>query len=199
MNFLTGEPASMPREAPVMPPPARGPGSGAMDRVMAVVCVLALLGFAWWSLAVPMLALPFHKPDASAQRSDAATAPSKTGDGTNTDTAAPLDLAAFRTPLWVAPPSPPQPVAAPARVPPDPPAPPLKWQLLAIINAATGAHAVPQAMLYDPDTDAVIELSTGQEHSGRVIEKIDNGRVMIREGKHSYTLSLEHPVSGGAK
>jgi hypothetical protein len=59
------------------------------------------------------------------------------------------------------------------------------------------AHAgfSPRAMLYDPDTDAVLELAAGDRHAGRSVESITQGSITIRTGRHTHTLTLERPTT----
>ncbi len=81
----------------------------------------------------------------------------------------PLDIDAFRAPLWVAPPAPPEPEPEPEPERPPPP-PPLRVELIAIV-AESGVFS---AILYDPTADSVLVVKAGHELSGgRVVEAID--------------------------
>lgn len=167
-----------------------------MSLLRAAVCVLLVLASAWWAFARPLRSLPGDPPPlAAAGPADA--------DGAKPE-AEPFDLAAFRAPLWVAPPAPPPPAAPPAAPPkpaPEPPPPPLKWQLLAIVrHGAPGADAGSLvAMIYDADHDAVLTLAPGQTHAGRTIESIRDDRVVVRNGRHTHTLRLkDEPAASGA-
>jgi hypothetical protein len=93
-----------------------------------------------------------------------------------------LDLAAFRAPLWVAPPPPPPPAPTIAAAPP----PPLKLQLVAVLREPEGYRAV----LYDPDADKLIFASEGQALGTRTIETVTRSDVKIRTGQALQTLSL---------
>ncbi len=181
-------------------------GIAVADIMIAAGCVAVVLFAAWWALAVPSGTLPqamraSHEAIAGGEADDAG------GIGDGAAPAAPLDLAAFRAPLWVAPPAPPTPPAPTPATPtssaPKPPPPPLKWQLLAIIaehRNGDAAHAgfTPRAMLYDPETDAVLELAAGDRHAGRSIESITQGSITIRTGTHTHTLTLERPTANSA-
>jgi hypothetical protein len=173
--------------------------------MIAAGCVAVVLFAAWWALAVPSGTLPqamrtSHKAIAGGEADDAG------GIGDGAAPAAPLDLAAFRAPLWVAPPAPPSSPALPTTAsspPPPPPPPPLKWQLLAIIadpgeGDIAAAGFSPRAMLYDPETDAILELAAGDRHAGRSIESITQGSITIRTGAHTHTLTLERPTASSA-
>jgi hypothetical protein len=91
----------------------------------------------------------------------------------------PLDVTAFRAPLWVAPASPAQ-----ARAP-EPPS-PLRLQLIAIIREA-GAF---KAVLYDPDADTLTVVGAGDTIAGRTIERVGSAELTLRDGGRSRTLSL---------
>jgi hypothetical protein len=92
----------------------------------------------------------------------------------------PLDLAAFRAPLWVAPPAPPAPVAA------APPPPPLKLQLIAILSE-NGQY---KAALYDPDSDRLTVVGAGNTIGGRRIERVGKSDVVVMDGALARTLAL---------
>jgi hypothetical protein len=98
----------------------------------------------------------------------------------------PLDLAAFRAPLWVAQPPPP---ALPA---PTPPPPPLRLQLVAIVQE----HGAYKAALYDPDQDKLFIVGAGESVSGRTIEQVGSGAVTIRDGGLLRTVSLKSEGNG---
>lgn len=94
--------------------------------------------------------------------------------------AIPLDLDAFRAPLWVAPPAPPPPVAA------VPPPPPLKLQLVAILSE-NGEY---RAALYDPDADLLKVVGRGDSVAGRRIERVGQSDVVVLDGSLERTLAL---------
>jgi hypothetical protein len=50
-------------------------------------------------------------------------------------------------------------------------------------------------MLYDPETDAILELAAGDRHAGRRVESITQGSITIRTGAHTHTLTLERPTT----
>jgi hypothetical protein len=100
-------------------------------------------------------------------------------------TLAALDLAAFRTPIWVAEPTPPPP-AAPAQPPPPPP--PLKIQLLAIIREGDTAY---RAAVYDPDTDQILVVAAGEKLGLRTVEQVDKSSLTLRDETGKRTLALK--------
>jgi hypothetical protein len=104
----------------------------------------------------------------------------------------PLNLAAFRAPLWVAPPPP----AAPPVAPPPPP--PMKLQLIAIVSdQAAGGQPGRAALVYDPDQDKLLTLHEGDSIQGRTIERISDADMCIRDGSGPRTLALRPDRSGG--
>lgn len=100
----------------------------------------------------------------------------------------PLDLAVFRTPLWIVPPPPPKPVEAT----PPPPPPPLKLQLIGI----SMTEGTPSAMLFDPDAGRIVTVTQGQVLAEKTIERIDSHEVVIRDRAGVRRLSLR--VEGAA-
>src|SRR5262245_14146091 len=90
--------------------------------LLRVVAVVAIAGAAWWALK------PLPEPDLSVP-SIALVGP----EPPRVDQIAALDVSAFSTPLWVAPPAAPPPPA------PPPPVPPLKLQLIAIVSEPSAA------------------------------------------------------------
>ena len=102
----------------------------------------------------------------------------------------PLDLAAFRTPIWVVPPPPPAPPA------PPPPPPPLKLQLIAITTE--GEQHVPAALVYDPDQDKLLAIHAGDTIGGRKVEKITLDKVHIRDSAGERVLALRGESTGGS-
>ena len=160
---------------------------------LALGCAMLAAAAAWWAWAVPERQLPiaegneapFSRVSASAEAARAAS----------------HDLAAFQAPLWVAPPAPPAPPPPAPKPEPEPPPPVLKWQLLAIVSGPTEASesGTLRAMIFDPETDSVIELAAGQRHGARTIETIEQGSVTVREGRHAVRLMLDDSGRGGAK
>ena len=80
-----------------------------------------------------------------------------------------LDLAAFDAPIWVAPPPDP-----PAAAPPEP----LRLQLLAVFRDGEELRAA----LYDPDSDRLCIVASGDTVGGRVIERVLADAVALRDG-----------------
>lgn len=98
--------------------------------------------------------------------------------------AEPLDLAAFSAPIWyVAPPPPaPEPAPAPRRLGP------FDLELVAIVDAGGRTEAV----FYDPQRDALVQVAVGQAlGEGRVVDAIDGDGVTIREDAGTRTVALE--------
>lgn len=140
--------------------------------------VMALAGCAVWAfwplgsaeVAAPERAAPPVAPSAGAP--------------------APLDLAAFNAPLWVAPPPPPPPVVA-SVPPPPPPVPPLRWQLLAIVREGESWRAI----VYDPDADRVLSLGEGERSGARQVARVTPAGLEVRDAGGVRTLALR---DGGA-
>jgi hypothetical protein len=92
-----------------------------------------------------------------------------------------LQASAFRAPLWVAQAPPPPPPPAPQ------PPPPLKLQLIAIVHE-NGEY---RAALYDPDSDELKVVSTGDKLGSRTVTSVIKDSVTISEGKLIRTLALD--------
>jgi len=98
-----------------------------------------------------------------------------------------VDPAAFSVRLWDAPPPP---VIAPAPAPQalraSPPPPTLKLQLVGIVTDAadvlSGGEAVARAALYDPDSDHLHLLRTGDRIAGFVVSEMTAQSVTLRRG-----------------
>ena len=97
----------------------------------------------------------------------------------------PLDIAPFDAPVWLAPPAPP-PVEVAAK--PTPPPPPLRLELLGIVRENDAYKAV----VYDPDTDKVTVLASGDTLAGRTVGNITAVTVAIRDGAGIRTLTLKN-------
>ncbi|MGH7132966.1 MAG: hypothetical protein ACREJO_13580 [Phycisphaerales bacterium] len=99
-----------------------------------------------------------------------------------------VDLAAFNAPIWN-PTPPPKPV---------PPPPPLRLQLIAI-----SAEVVPngpsrfRAAVYDPDTDTLHQVVTGDQLVGRRVTRVAANELEISEGQGTRRLLLDTAASGG--
>lgn len=129
--------------------------------------VLACAAWAFWPLPRPKFTTPDLTPATTESPAERVLPP--------------LDLAAFRAPLWVAPPPPP--VAAA----PPPPPPPLKLQLIAIVREAE----VYKAALYDPDQDKLFIVGKGETIAGRTIEEVRAGDLTLKDNGISRTLALK--------
>ncbi len=154
---------------------------------LAIVGAAAITALAWWALGP--LPTQSGSSDANsisfADRSSGSASESSDTSSSSSSPSSPiaLDLAAFRVPLWIAPPAPPPP---PTPAPSKPSPPPLKWQLLAIEHDDRGDSA----LLYDPDGDALLRVRPGQSLGERAIEKVTANGVEIREAGASRTLAL---------
>ena len=150
-------------------------------RLLTILGTAALASLAWWAFKplamVAGASLSESSPSLTGPSSGSAASPL----GPSSSLA--LDLAAFRAPLWVAPPAPPPP---PTPAPIKPPPPPLKWQLLAIEHNERGDSA----LLYDPDADNLLRVRPGESLGDRAIEKITTAGVEIREAGALRTLAL---------
>src|SRR5690606_11369227 len=102
----------------------------------------------------------------------------------------PLDVAAFRVPLWVIEPPP----SEPAPAPPPPPPPPLRLQLLAIVRQGETL----KASVYDPDSDTLVLVGPGDAIGGCTVEEVAATSVVLRRGEVRHTLALEQ-ARGGAQ
>ncbi|MBX3410407.1 MAG: hypothetical protein KF859_11045 [Phycisphaeraceae bacterium] len=151
-------------------------GKRALPLHIASACAALLCGaWAFWPLGSPRVDAPVFAELATAPAEPAHVA---------------LDLAAFNTPLWVAPPPPPVKVAeSPPPPPPPPPAPPLKWQLLAIVREGE----IYKALVYDPDSDKVLTLAEGDHSGPRRIARVTPTTIDVRDGAGTRTLALREP------
>lgn len=144
-----------------------------MNPVRPLAVVIVALGIAAWALAP--LSSQIHQSRVE-ELAKPATPPK---------TQLAFDINAFRAPLWIAPPPPP-PAAPVIAAKPEPPPPPLKLQILAIVRDGE----TDRALLYDPDTDKPIWVSSGQSIGTRTVEHVTAEGVEIREGKLLRTLAL---------
>lgn len=92
-----------------------------------------------------------------------------------------LNGAAFRVPLWVADPAP-----TPDPAPPTP-LPPLKLQLLAILRDG----GVYKAVVYDPDSDRIQVLATGDSLGSRKVHSVNRADFTVVDESGQRTLSLK--------
>lgn len=128
--------------------------------------VAGAAGFAFWPVRPEVFTAPVIEREAPMKRE-----------------ATPLNLAAFRAPIWVAEAPPPAPVAAAA---PAPPPPPLKIQLLAIVKEG----AVYKAAVYDPDTDRIVVVAEGEKVGARLVERVEESRLTLRDQVGARVLAL---------
>ena len=99
----------------------------------------------------------------------------------------PLDVKAFSTPVWTIAAAPPSPAPPPS---PPPPPPPLKLQLIGIIKE----EAIYKAVLYDPDTNKLWVVASGQNAAGHKIDRVAPDAITIKDGPLVRMLALK---SGG--
>ncbi|MBX3405071.1 MAG: hypothetical protein KF699_16810 [Phycisphaeraceae bacterium] len=184
-------PACTPHHAKVPAPLTVRPPRRSTDVLLFLACASSIVACAWWALGTS-----HHSSTANEPGEPADSVPAARDKSTRTDSPIALDLAAFRTPIWVAPPLPPasaEPPPQPKPEPPPPPPPPLKWQLLAIVRSAS--NALPHAMIYDPESDSVLELAAGDAHSSATISAVHADRVIIQRGRHTHTLLLDPRIA----
>ena len=149
-------------------------GHQTIGRILALVCIAVCGVWAFMPLGPAQIDVPQVRVSAAGARPPAPAA---------------LDLAAFNTPLWVAP-APPPPAVVDA--PPLPP-PPLKWQLLAILREDTGYRA----LVYDPDTGRLLVLREGDVSGPQRVDRITATAMDVRGGDRVRTLALRDAVPGG--
>ncbi len=176
------------------------PGLGSirwLDAMAIVLSICVLCGVGWWALRTDA---GIHAGVSEAVV-HVAREPVVGAQGVSR-LASGLDLCAFDAPVWVIPPAPPRvapvviaerPVAVPPPVPV--PLPPLKLQLIAIIvqtdRIAAAKPATYQAIVYDPESDALLTLDPGQMMaSGRGVGRIDAKGVEFHDGGVVRMLAL---------
>lgn len=97
---------------------------------------------------------------------------------------APLDLAAFSSPIWYAPPA----EAVVEQAKPELPPPPFDLQLIAIVDVAGRLGAI----FYDPALDALVQVEPGQAiGQGRVVSAVEAASVLIDDHGRSRTIALD--------
>lgn len=106
-----------------------------------------------------------------------------------------LDVAAFDVPVWLAPPPPPVVELAAKPAAPSPPPPPLKLELLGIIREGNAYRAV----VYDPDTDKVAVVGSGDSLAGRKVDRVSVDALAIRDASGIRTLTLKGPPGNGGE
>ncbi len=92
---------------------------------------------------------------------------------------APLDLAAFSAPLWLAPPAPPESPTVAAL-------PPLRLQLIAVVRTDDGLRAV----LFDPDANRLYSLAEGESLRDGSVETVTETGMTFHDPSGTRTLSL---------
>ncbi len=141
-------------------------GRGFALRIAGAVGVLGSAAWSFWPLPNTRVALPDAPP--AAQAPVRAAAPR-------------LNLAAFRTPLWVAPPPPPQAAA------PPPPPPPLRLRLVAILSEQAGYRAA----VYDPDADRLLIIGAGDSIAGRAVLSVRASDLTLGDASGQRQLTLQ--------
>jgi hypothetical protein len=146
-------------------------------KYVAAGCGVAMVGALAWAL-VPTYPAVIEAPSLEAANAAADLPPP-----------APLDVKAFETPVWTIA-AVPQPPAPP---PPPPPAPPpFKLQLIGIIKEAE----VYKAVIYDPDTNKLFVVASGEAAAGHTVERVIADSITIKDGALVRTLALK--TGGGA-
>jgi hypothetical protein len=156
---------------------ANGKSGAGISRAGFASCLVAVIAAGVWAFW-PLGAVRIEEPTIAAGPVEA---PARA--------ALALDTAAFRAPLWVAPPAPPAPPVAAA------PPPPLKVQLLAVVHE----DGVYKAVLYDPDSDKLLVLKEGETLGsvGRSVQSVSATAVQIRDQSGVRTLALREDQKGG--
>lgn len=144
--------------------------------------VLASLAWALASLApVPDLEVELRRPARGESGEDALP---------------PVDRAAFAARLWnpQPPPSTPEATSEPKQAAADPP----RLQLIGIVHDTTdGGERTLRAALYDPDTDTLHIVASGEQIGGVLIASVDPASVRLEIGGRPATLALrDEPGSG---
>lgn len=136
---------------------------------------------AWWSLAE-------HEP-ASIQPEDRGISPESVTTKSAQPTLATVDPTSFDVALWNPPmPPPPPPPAAPAPRQVAQRIPPLNVQLLAIVRRPVDGTLA--AVLYDPKSDTLYTLGTGEMLFGHTIAHITGDVVSFRADSTETRFSL---------
>lgn len=161
----------------------------ALARAAAALSVLAA---GWWAMR------PLEQPDLSLPAVPDAPGTDLSPVGEPAMLAA-LDDSAFHVPLWFSPPPPP-PSSAPSVESQPAPLPPFKLQLLAIVRepGAAGANDRFKALLYDPDTDKILEAAAGQSIGERTVVGITEREITLSDRAGTRTLSLRPAAADAA-
>jgi hypothetical protein len=159
------------------------PAWRARQRSAIAVAATALAIALAWALR-PLPALPAI--DAGLD----APAPSDGGDGT----AQPLDRAAFAAAIWNPPAAPELPAVTVERTVP---APPPRLQLIGIVQDTGDNGAVLlRAALYDPDTDKLHLVASGERVGAVTVASIERGVVSLESAGRTSRLALREPPRG---
>lgn len=109
-------------------------------------------------------------------------------DGRGDETVEPLDRAAFAAAIWNPPAAPERPAA---RVERTPPAPPPRLQLIGIVHDTDeDGTALLRAALYDPDTDKLHLVASGERVGAVTVASIESGVVSLESAGRTNRLAL---------
>jgi hypothetical protein len=164
--------------APVPEPLARVQRVQRRIRLAAAVTITMVMVWAFWPITPSSVVEPSPAGKGQSQPEAPAIA-----------SVPPLNAAAFDAPLWVIAATPPaQATATPP--PPPPPPPPLRLQLLGITRDESQPTPVYRAAVYDPDSDRIIVVNSGDTVGGRVVQSIASDRIAFALGAQVKTLLL---------
>jgi len=133
-------------------------------------------------------------PDVAVTDPELAAPPSREEEGETGS----FDRAAFAARIW----NPPPPPAASVEVsaPPEKPPPPPRLQLIGIVHDTGGAGApVLRAALYDPATDRLHLVASGETIGPVTVSRIDKDGVSLDSGGRASRLALRDDPPGGAR
>ena len=150
----------------------------AISRPMWLSCIgcVAIVGtWAFW---------PLGDSNSTVPNTTLATDPAKSSSPPS-QAPQPLQLAAFQTPLWVAP------IPPPAPPTPPPPPPPLKLQLIAITSGPSEHPEARGALIFDPDQSKLLTVSVGDRIGSRTVLRITDAMVELDDAQGSRQLALK--------
>jgi len=152
---------------------------------------LAIAGVAFpISLAWALRSLP-ARPGIDAELH---AAPSRDG---GVETIEPLDRAAFAAAIWNPPAAPEHPAATVERATPVPPP---KLQLIGIVHDTDrGGAVLLRAALYDPDTDKLHLVASGERVGAVTVASIESGVVSLESAGRMSRLALRDDSNGGPR
>lgn len=123
---------------------------------------------------------------------------SPAGGESGEDALPPVDRAAFAARLWNPLPPPATPGAAPE--PRQAAAPPPRLRLIGIVHdTANDGEQVLRAALYDPDTDTLHIVASGEQIGGVLIASVDPDSVRLEIGGRPATLALRDEPDPGRR